>query len=174
MFIELVELVVLEQQGGMSKGADAAFRAVAAAVARKEGLEPPTVRREMLHRVAVVVARGCSSRVERRRAKARAGRAVWARTRPETRGESHGLSAAASRRRGWRAGGFRLESRLTCGQPSNFLSAHVWTRAKDGRRQSGKRLIPGRESRRRDDEGGVAVSRLVRRVLPCIVVRKPR
>ena len=69
--------VVFEQQGGMSKGADAAFRAVAATVAQKEGLEPAAVRREMLHRVAVLLARGCATRLARRRARVHRGKAEW-------------------------------------------------------------------------------------------------
>jgi len=70
--------VVFEAQGGMSKGADAAVRALAAAVASREGREPATVRREMLHRIAVIVARGSAARIARRRSKVSGARASWA------------------------------------------------------------------------------------------------
>ena len=70
--------VVFEAQGGMSKGADAAVRAVAAAVASREGRETAGVRREMLHRIAVILARGCATRIARRRAKVSGARASWA------------------------------------------------------------------------------------------------
>jgi len=67
-------LAVLEAQGGMSTGADAAVRAVAA-VASREGREPGTVRREMLHRIAVIVAGGSAARIARRRATVSGARA---------------------------------------------------------------------------------------------------
>ena len=57
---------VFEHQGGAARGADAALRAVAAAVAAREGREPSIIRREMRHRIAVVIARCVAARVLRR------------------------------------------------------------------------------------------------------------
>ena len=61
--------VVHEIQGGMAKAADAAARAIAEAVAGREERDAPNVRRELLARVAVVVARS-------------AARAIFKRSRP--------------------------------------------------------------------------------------------
>jgi hypothetical protein len=57
---------VFEHQGGAARGADAALRAVAAAVAAREGREPSNLRREMRHRIAVIIARCVAARVLRR------------------------------------------------------------------------------------------------------------
>ena len=58
--------VVREQQGGMSKSACIAFRSVARAVAMKEHRDSLAIEREMLHRIAVVVARSKAQRIARR------------------------------------------------------------------------------------------------------------
>ncbi len=58
--------VVHESQGGMSKAADAAVRAISQALADKEGREPGAVRRELLERVAVVIARSCVRAIRKR------------------------------------------------------------------------------------------------------------
>ena len=57
---------VFEHPGGAARGADAALRALAAAVAAREGREPSNIRREMRHRIAVVIARCVAARVLRR------------------------------------------------------------------------------------------------------------
>ena len=58
--------VVLEHQGGMTKSADRAIRAVAAAVAMQEGCDQNEVRTEMLQRIAVVIGRAKAHRIRRR------------------------------------------------------------------------------------------------------------
>ena len=58
--------VVHEVQGGMSKAADAATRAIAEAVAEREQRDADKVRHELLARVAVVIAR-CSVRAIKKR-----------------------------------------------------------------------------------------------------------
>ena len=58
--------VVHETQGGMATAAHAAVRAIAAAVAAKERREAASVRRELLSRVAAVVAR-CTTRAIKKR-----------------------------------------------------------------------------------------------------------
>ena len=58
--------VVHEVQGGMAKGADAAVRAIAGAVAEREGRTAAAIREELLGRVAVLIAR-CTARAIRRR-----------------------------------------------------------------------------------------------------------
>ncbi len=60
--------VVHESQGGMSKAADAAVRAISQALADKEGRDPGAVRREMVGRVAVVIARNSVRAIRRRSA----------------------------------------------------------------------------------------------------------
>ena len=57
---------VFEHRGGAARGADAALRAVAATVAAREGREPNNVHREMLHRIAVVIATYVAARLLRR------------------------------------------------------------------------------------------------------------
>ena len=71
--------VVLTHQGGTAKAADAALRAIAKAVAEKEGREEASIRREMQHRIAIVLARSRASRVLRRACAGTADRPVWAR-----------------------------------------------------------------------------------------------
>ena len=70
--------VVLTQQGGTSKAADAAFRAIAKAVAEKEGREETSIRREMQHRIAIVLARSWAGRVLRHSQVGSSGRPAWA------------------------------------------------------------------------------------------------
>ena len=55
-----------EVQGGTSKAADAAIRAIAAAVAEREIREPGSIRRELLGRVAAVLARTAARAVHKR------------------------------------------------------------------------------------------------------------
>ena len=69
--------VVLEQQGGMTKAADAAFTAIAKAVATKEMSEFTKVKAELLHRLAVVLARSCAQRISRRMRRTVVGRGAW-------------------------------------------------------------------------------------------------
>lgn len=71
-------LVVLTHQGGTSKAADSAFRAIAKAVAEKEGRDEASIRREMQHRIAIVLARSRACRVLRRVRVRNAGRPAWA------------------------------------------------------------------------------------------------
>ena len=59
-------LVVHEVQGGTSKAADAAVRAIAAAVGARERREPGAVRRELLARIAAVIARSSARAVTKR------------------------------------------------------------------------------------------------------------
>jgi len=70
--------VVLTHQGGTSKAADAALRAIAKAVAEKEGREEASIRREMQHRIAIVLACSRASRVLRRARVGTATRLAWA------------------------------------------------------------------------------------------------
>ena len=56
--------VVLEQQGGMSKAADAAFPAIAKAVATKGMSEFTKVKAELLHRLAMVLARSRAQKLD--------------------------------------------------------------------------------------------------------------
>ena len=59
-------LVVLEQQGGNSGAANAAVRAVAEAVATREGIDPAEVKRDMEYRLSLVLARATASMIQRR------------------------------------------------------------------------------------------------------------
>ena len=70
--------VVLEHQGGMTKSADSAFRAVAAAVAMQEGRDANNIKQEMLERIAVVIARSAAQRIRRRAIRFPTGRPDWA------------------------------------------------------------------------------------------------
>ena len=70
--------VVLEHQGGTAKGADAAFRAIAKAVALNERREEHGVRNEILQRIAVVVARAVAQRIRRRAQGFTGNRPPWA------------------------------------------------------------------------------------------------
>ena len=58
--------VVHEVQGGMAKAANAATRAISEAVAERERRDAATVRRELLYRVAVVVARSSARAIRKR------------------------------------------------------------------------------------------------------------
>lgn len=58
--------VVFEQHGGRSKEVETLIHAVAAAVSRREGVETAAVRREMLQRITLVIARAAASRIARR------------------------------------------------------------------------------------------------------------
>ena len=58
--------VVHEIQGGTSKEARAAIQAISEAVAQRESSEPAAVRRELLGRVAAVVARTAARAVQKR------------------------------------------------------------------------------------------------------------
>ena len=69
--------VVLEQQGGSSKAANAAFRGIAAALAEREGRDPDKVRAERTRRLAVVIARAKAMRIQRRLAKAAQKKPPW-------------------------------------------------------------------------------------------------
>ena len=70
--------VVFEQQGGIPKAADAALRAIAVAVATCEGRDEQAVRREILHRIAIIIARSAGSRVARRLRSPPCARPAWA------------------------------------------------------------------------------------------------
>ncbi len=61
--------VVHEVQGGTSKVADAALRAICEAVGERESREPADVRQELLGRVAAVVARTAARAVQKRAAR---------------------------------------------------------------------------------------------------------
>ncbi len=61
----------------MSKGADALFRAVAAARATRGGREAACVRPEMLQRIAFILMQVCATRLKRRRARIAAATAAW-------------------------------------------------------------------------------------------------
>jgi hypothetical protein len=74
--------VVLEQQGGMSKAADTALRAIAVAVATCEGLDEQVIRRAIMQRISVVIARSVGSRVARRVRSAPCARPAWAAAAP--------------------------------------------------------------------------------------------
>ena len=69
--------VVFEQQGGTSKGTDAAIRAVSEAIATREGREASGIRRELLCRIAVVLARSAASMIGRRQRHQTAHRPRW-------------------------------------------------------------------------------------------------
>ena len=58
--------VVHEAQGGMSKGADAAMRAIADAIAASEGRDADVVRTEMAGRIAVWLARCNAASIKKR------------------------------------------------------------------------------------------------------------
>ena len=70
--------VVFEHQGGMSKAADSAARAVAKAVAIQERRDEHTVRNEMLQRISVILARSNPFRIWRRRQRRTMGHPLWA------------------------------------------------------------------------------------------------
>ena len=59
--------LVLEQQGGMSIDADIILRAAATAVADREHKEAKVVRKALLDRMAVIVARATSAMINRRK-----------------------------------------------------------------------------------------------------------
>ncbi len=61
--------VVHEVQGGTSKAADAAIRAISQAVGERESREPGDVRRELLGRIAAVVARTAARAIHKRAAR---------------------------------------------------------------------------------------------------------
>ena len=72
--------VVFEQQGGRSKAAQAAIRAIAEAIAMREGCEAKTVQRAMEDRLAVLLARGTATMIARRqRSPAEPQRQAWER-----------------------------------------------------------------------------------------------
>ena len=58
--------LVFEQQGGCSKAADAATRAIANAVANIEGCKAATIRKEIRQRIAVILARSVAAMIARR------------------------------------------------------------------------------------------------------------
>ena len=60
--------VVHEVQGATSKAADAAVRAIAGAVAAKEGREQAAVKKELLERVALVITRSSARAIRKRSA----------------------------------------------------------------------------------------------------------
>ena len=60
--------MVFEQQGGKSKAADAATRAISEAVAEKEGRKAATIRHELNNRVAILLARAAAAMIARRQA----------------------------------------------------------------------------------------------------------
>ena len=70
--------VIHESQGGTSKSADAALRAIATAVAEVENRDAGKVREEMLGRIAVVLARSASRAICRRGVKGKRARPSWA------------------------------------------------------------------------------------------------
>ena len=71
--------VVHEVQGATSKAADAAIRAISDAVGQQESREPASVRRELLGRIAVVVARTAARAVQKRASRRpRRGQPSWA------------------------------------------------------------------------------------------------
>ena len=72
--------VVHEIQGGTSKAADAAIRAITSAVADRENREAGTVRRELLARVAAVVARTSARSVHKREARRIQKKPPWSDT----------------------------------------------------------------------------------------------
>ena len=73
--------VVHEVQGGVSKSADAAMRAIAAAVAIREQRDPGAVRAELADRIAVVIARSSARAIRKRAAGVqRCARAPWSMT----------------------------------------------------------------------------------------------
>ena len=67
--------IVHEFQGGMAKGADAAMRAICAAVEEKENTDAMTVRVEFLGRLAAVTTRAATRAVQKRTTKKRTGTA---------------------------------------------------------------------------------------------------
>ena len=67
--------VVMEHQGGMAKAADEAFSAIAKTVAMKETKEQAAIKREMLERLAVILARCTAQRIARR--STLANRRLW-------------------------------------------------------------------------------------------------
>ena len=69
--------VVHETQGGLSKEAEAATRAIASAVADREGRVAGTVRRELLSRVAAVIARTSARAVHKREVRRIQRRPPW-------------------------------------------------------------------------------------------------
>ena len=69
--------VVFEQQGGRSKAAAAATRAVAEAVAMREGSKPETVLGEINQRLAIVLARATASMINRRQPACHSSRPTW-------------------------------------------------------------------------------------------------
>ena len=69
--------VTHESQGGTSKSANAALRAIAAAVASQEQRDEARVREEMLGRIAIVVARSVARAVGRRNAKQWSPQPSW-------------------------------------------------------------------------------------------------
>ena len=70
--------VIHEMQGGMSKGADLALRAIAEAVAAQEGRVPGAVRAEIASRIAVLLARSGAQAVRQRGQRVRPQRRHWA------------------------------------------------------------------------------------------------
>ena len=61
--------MIHEVQGGTSKAADSAIRAIADAVAGREGRRAEKIRSELLARVAVVMARTAATAVRKRATK---------------------------------------------------------------------------------------------------------
>ena len=70
--------VIHEAQGGTSKQANIAIRAISAAVAANGGKLESTIRSEMLARISVVLARCNAQSIRQRRAKAQGQTATWA------------------------------------------------------------------------------------------------
>ena len=70
--------VIHETQGGMSKGADAAMRAITQTVAANEHKSVSSVRSEMQSRIAVMLARCNAHAIRQRRSKAQGTAQPWA------------------------------------------------------------------------------------------------
>ena len=69
--------VVFEQQGGQSKAAFAATKAISEAVAGREGTRPDTVRSEINQRTAVILARATAAMITRRQFRGASARPRW-------------------------------------------------------------------------------------------------
>ena len=68
------EPIAFEFQGGLEPRAAAILHRIAAAVAAQEDADAAVIKKSMLERLALIIARRCSRAVRRRDAKARIGR----------------------------------------------------------------------------------------------------
>ena len=69
--------VIHEAQGGTSKSAGAAIRAIVTALVDRERRDPSSVRGELASRAAVVVARACARAIAKRASPHHVGAPVW-------------------------------------------------------------------------------------------------